>query len=87
MLEHLAHDILWNGEDEGRVYPRDQYDDGRAGLKRWLDPADANRNLCPGCGCDYFEIVESFDGAELDDSSKLPKDLVRQCILCLERKL
>ncbi|KIW73184.1 hypothetical protein PV04_01321 [Phialophora macrospora] len=86
MLERVARDNLWNAEIEGRVYPRDQYEDGQASLKRWLDPADTHRNHCPGCGCDYLEIVRSFEGAELDETGYLPRSLVRQCMLCLEQK-
>jgi hypothetical protein len=87
MLERDVNDNLWDAETEGRVYPRDQYEDGHASLKRWLDPADANRNLCPGCGCDYDKIVQSFIDAELDETGYLPKSLVRQCMLCLGQKL
>ena len=86
MLEQVACNNLLRAEDEGSVYPRDGQEDRYAGVQRWIEPTAADRNNCPGCGCDYFQLVESFSGSELDETSDLPKSLVRQCVICLEQK-
>ncbi len=85
-LEQIACNNLLSAEDSGGVYPRDAQEDRYAGLKRWIEPAAADRNNCPGCGCNYAHIVESFSDCLIDETSGLPFDIVRQCVICLEQK-
>ncbi len=76
-------------EDNDRLRARDRWchvGGGMSGnLHRWIHPGAANRNNCPGCGCNYRRIVASYPASALNEDGVLT-GVVRQCAICLKQR-
>lgn len=83
MLSHVARHNLINLEAQELVAPRDRWlGPYMHGLARWIDTAAINRNNCPGCGRWYGKLVKTYH--HCDNNGHWPRDMVRQCVVCLE---
>ena len=75
------------------VCPRDWNESPDSGLLRWIAPDFAMpwfRNNCPGCGCDYGHLIDSYAGTPLefdvDNLNIVPQNMMVQCMICLRGK-